>query len=510
MPKDVGYSFPERDIQTRIQEVLAGIAEPEPQPGFWASLLQAIPQAISVGVSPDPGAALERQIATKFQQVQIEKQRKQRLKELGATIEIEGLLERDREKRREEADFRRLDKEAGIREKEAATLDKRQRGQISLTNRFQRSRDTFNANETRLRDRRQNQASMDLTKYQAEASRENAFFAEVSKNSIDAIMSGEMDAATAVDLYSRLANKELPNKQDIVNMNKAIQSQQKKVQRMALERIGAEADARVRASGKSPQQAAMEFAFEFAQKTPMIWITDVDGQQKLIKREVDPLTQQPALISGQKFIKEATPLEVQQFALDTYSKMQGFTSGIGLNIPSSQQKLAHAEGLVRNAASTRPYEQVKTDFLKPEIYQALNLTKGEADSIIQKIEAERKGQPTPLPTTFDESEAELKEIEEEIKLIQPEITPGMAKSGNIFGKKLSDEDRERLGQLKKREVDIKERRQKQSVVKFIEEALNKAEEQLKTARTQLRRERLEEEIVKLKDRLKVARDSANK
>lgn len=502
MPQNVGYP----DVNSRIKEIIAGMSQPEPQPGFWLRLLQAIPQAIAVGTSERPGEMLAQQVANQLQQVQIEKQRKQRLKELGATIEIEGLLERDREKRREEADFRRLDKEAGIREKEAATLDKRQRGQISLTNRFQRSRDTFNANETRLRDRRQNQASMDLTKYQAEASRENAFFAEVSKNSIEAIMSGEMDAATAVDLYSRLANKELPNKQDIVNMNKAIQSQQKKVQRMALERIGAEARARVAASGKSPQQAAMEFAFEFAQKTPMIWITDVDGQQKLIKREVDPMTQQPALISGQKFIKEATPLEVQQFALDTYSKMQGFTSGFGSNIPSSQNKIGHAEGIVREAAKTRDFNTVKTDFLKPEIYGALQLTKGEADSIIQKIESEVKGQPPPLPATLDETEAELKEIEQELRTLTSP-TPGR---GVALPRSLSKEDRETVRQLREREVAIKERKQKQATVKFIEDRLNVAKAELQSARTQARRERLEKEVADLESRLKVARESVNK
>lgn len=389
------YTLPERDSKTRIQEILAGMAQPEPQPGFWASLLRAIPQALAVGVSENPGAALERQVATQFQQVQIEKQRRQRLKELGATIEIEDILERSKEDRREAAENRRSEREAKQREREFKASSKEQRAQLVLNNRFQKNRDVFQANETRLRDIRQNQANKDLTEFQANASRENQFFAEVSKNAIEAIMSGEMDAPTAVDLYSRLANKELPTKADVVTMNKAIRSQQAKVQKMALERIGAEAKARVEASGKSPQQAAQEFAFEFSQKTPMIWITDVDGQQKLIKRDVDPLTQQPALISGQTFIKEATPLEVQQYALSTYAQMKGFVpADLGVNVPSSTNKVAHAEGLIREAAKLRTIEQVKTDFLKPEIYQQkLGLTKGEADSIIQRIEGENKTEP---------------------------------------------------------------------------------------------------------------------
>ncbi len=503
-PQD--YTLPERDTQTRIQEIIAGLSQPEPQQGFWMRLLQAVPQALAVGVSQDPAAAAAQQIGIKFQQVQIEKQRRQRLKELGATLEIEDLLERSREGRREAAEGRKFERETIQKEKEFKAASGEQRKQLVLQNRFQNSRDQFQANETRLRDMRQNQASKDLTQLQANATRENQFFAEVAKNSMEAIMSGEMDASTAVDLYSRLANKELPTKDDITKMNKAIKSQQDKIQKMALQRIGAEAQARMAASGKSPMQAAQEFAYEFSQKTPMIWITDVDGQQKLIKREVDALTQQPALISGQKFVREATPLEIQQYALQNFSQMQGFAQNAGSNIPNSQNKLGHAEGLVREAAKVKPFEQVKSDFLKPEIYERLQLTKGEADTIIQRVEAETKGQPPPLPSSLDESESELKEIEEEIRLLTPS-TPGRAVA---VPRNLSQEDRDRLKSLREREVSIKERKQKQATVKFIEDRLNAAKAQLQSARTQARRERLESEIRDLESRLDVAQKSANK
>lgn len=489
--------------QDRIQSILAGIAQPEPQPGFWMRLLQSIPQAVSVGVSDNPGAALGNQIATQFQQVQIEKQRRQRLKELGATLEIEDILTKAKEARGEAADKRRFDRETAQKEKEFKTATKEQRFQMNMQNRFQRSRDMFQANEARLNDIKQRQANKDLAKFQAEASRENSFFAEVAKNSIEAIMSGEMEAGQAVDLYSRLANKELPTKADITTMNKAIKSQQAKVQKMALERIGAEAKARYAASGKTPQQAALEFAYEFSQKTPMVWITDVDGQQKLIKREVDPFTQQPAIISGQKFIREATPIEVHQYALNNFAQMQGFSANAGLNIPGSQDKIGHAEGLIREAAKTRPFDQVKTDFLKPEIYTKLQLTKGEADSLIQRMEAETKGQPAPLPTNFADSEAELNEIQQEIDL----LTPTAAERGI---KRLSGADREKLNELKKRQLSINERKTKQAEVKFIEERLNAAKAELQSARTQIRRERLEKEVAGLTSRLKVAQDSVNK
>lgn len=491
------------ETQTRIQEILAGISQPEPEQGFWMRLLQAIPQALAVGVSQDPAQAALGQIATKFQQVQIEKQRRQRLKELGATLEIEGLLERTREDRREAAENRRFEREATQREKEFKSASKEQRTQLMLQNRFQRSRDQFQANETRLRDMRQNQANKELAEYQANATRENQFFAEVAKNSIETMMSGEMDDATAVNLFSRLANKELPTKQDISNMNKAIKSQQSKIQRMALERIGAEARARNVGSGMSYEEARVKFSLEYAKQNPMIWITDVDGKTKPVKKDVDPLTQQPALISGQKFIREATLEEVQQYALNSLPALKG--AG-GVNIPSREDKLGHAEGLIREAAKLRPFEQVKTDFLKPEIYGKLQLTKGEADTIIQKVEAETKGQPPPLPSTLDDSEAELKEIEEEIRL----LTPSTAGRGVALPRNLSQEDRGRLKSLREREVSIKERKQKQATVKFIEDRLNSAKAQLQSARTQARRERLESEIADLQSRLKVAQESANK
>lgn len=451
--------------QDRIKEILAGMSQPEPQQGFWMRLLQAIPQALSVGVSQDPGAALQNVINTKFQQVQIEKQRRQRLKELGATLEIEDLLERSREGRREAAENRRFDRETAQKEKEFKAASGEQRKQLVLQNRFQKSRDQFQANETRLRDMRQNQASKDLTQLQANSTRENQFFSEVAKNSMEAIMSGEMDAATAVDLYSRLANKELPTKDDITKMNKAIKSQQDKIQKMALQRIGAEAQARLTASGKSPIQAAQEFAFEFSQKTPMIYIVDVDGQQKLIKRDVDPLTQQPALISGQKFVREATPMEVQQYALQTFSQMQGFGQQSGINIPNSQNKLGHAEGLIREAAKLKPFEQVKSDFLKPEIYGKLQLTKGEADTIIQRIQGELTAEPTSTPE--EGLRTKLSDVEKELKFAGSKRRPELQKQREDIRKQLEPFAAEE----KKREDVKKLERIVTSLQNQIEEAL---------------------------------------
>jgi hypothetical protein len=484
--------------QDRIKQILAGISQPEPQQGFWMRLLQAVPQALAVGVSQDPGAALQDVIKTKFQQVQIEKQRRQRLKELGATLEIEDLLERSRESRREAAEGRRFERETTQREKEFKAASKEQRSQLILNNRFQKSRDQFQANETRLRDIRQNQASKDLTQLQANATRENQFFAEVAKNSMEAIMSGEMDAGTAVDLYSRLANKELPTKEDITKMNKAIKSQQDKIQRMALQRIGAEAQARLSASGKSPMQAAQEFAFEFSQKTPMIWITDVDGQQKLVKRDVDPLTQQPALISGQKFVREATPLEVQQYALQTFSQMQGFTQQSGMNIPNSQNKLGHAEGLVREAAKTRPFEQVKTDFLKPEIYQKLQLTKGEADTIIQRVQSEMKVEPTVTPE--EGLRTKLSDIDEELKFAGSKRRPELQKQREEIRKQLEpfaaeEKKREDVRKLEKIVIGLRNQISEALTapmgggkrVKALQDKLDDALDRLEFAKSQLKK-----------------------
>lgn len=392
--------------RTRIAEILAGLEQEEQQPGLAQRILAGIPQALSVYLAPQPGVALGEQIKEQIKSETIKKERKNRLKELGATLEIEDILQKAREGRAEAADIRKGEREAKIRGEEFKRADTAQRRQIALTNRFQRSRDTFNATETRLRDIRQNRASKELTELQARLARDNAFYGAVVNESMKAIMSGHMDAKTAVDLAVRNANGENVTEEDIKAMNKAINSQKAEEQRRKLELVGAEA--RARNQGKTPMEAAQEFAFEFSRRQPMMWILDVDGQEKQVPLNIDPMMKEPVVATGQKFLRNATQIEVQQKALTDFIQMRSFAGNVNVDDQATgASNKAKAEATIRNAinSKTKSFEEIKTEALKEETLSVFKVTQAEMSEILAKVQSEQA-------VITDPDQKRLQEIEQ--------------------------------------------------------------------------------------------------
>src|SRR5262245_53831941 len=78
----------------RIKAILTDLAQEDKQPGLLERILTAIPQAVSVGFSDNPAAALGQQLKDQLAQRQLEKQRKQKIRELGAQLEIEDILDK--------------------------------------------------------------------------------------------------------------------------------------------------------------------------------------------------------------------------------------------------------------------------------------------------------------------------------------------------------------------------------------------------------------------------------
>jgi hypothetical protein len=107
--------------EKRIQEILAGLAQPTQKPGIAQSLLSAIPQAISVLFSKDPSATLQNQLNQRQEQAERERERQQRIQQLGSQLRIEDILQRGRERREEERAIR-TEGRGFEREKESARL----------------------------------------------------------------------------------------------------------------------------------------------------------------------------------------------------------------------------------------------------------------------------------------------------------------------------------------------------------------------------------------------------
>ena len=116
------------DLMSQINALLQPASSPTPQHtgfgGVLRNLLAALPQAISVGLSKDPGEALTNQLretrAMNFQREQYERQRRDRLEDLRRQVGVD-VLRGDIEQRREVArENRRYQQQVGLTQQEQA------------------------------------------------------------------------------------------------------------------------------------------------------------------------------------------------------------------------------------------------------------------------------------------------------------------------------------------------------------------------------------------------------
>lgn len=96
----------DQDDMALIQQILSGLNAPEKQPGIVETILPAIAQAIAVGFAQDPAGALADQLKNRQVLQEREKERKERIKQLGAQLQIEDILSRGKERRAEAATVR--------------------------------------------------------------------------------------------------------------------------------------------------------------------------------------------------------------------------------------------------------------------------------------------------------------------------------------------------------------------------------------------------------------------
>ena len=89
-----------------VQQILAGLNAPEKKPGIAETILPAIAQALSVAFAQDPAGALADQLKNRQVLQEREKERKERIKQLGAQLQIEDILSRGKERRAEAATVR--------------------------------------------------------------------------------------------------------------------------------------------------------------------------------------------------------------------------------------------------------------------------------------------------------------------------------------------------------------------------------------------------------------------
>lgn len=507
MPQDrpEEYTLPERDIQSRIQEVLAGISQPESQQGFWARLLQAIPQALAVGVSDNPGAALGQQIATQFQQVQIEKQRRQRLKELGATLEIEDLLERSREGRREAADIRKGKREADIRKEEFGYTSKESREQLRIKNQFdvdlEKLRQTNNLDLATIQ--QESNKSLEEMKQQGDMARLKMATILQQATSLMPYMSG----GEAADIMERALDNNL-TKADLAAIQSAAKKGEKEEfrQKYALA-VGPAREAAKLSMVRSTQAEIIEAIKKKSFEQEWMWVTDPQGRRQLFKYDIDPVMGTVAVPPGYKFESKADPMEAYQHFIPLAQAFSG-PSGLGT---IDQTKDQNKDQIIDKFIGELPISMTPDNKVRalsdPRVVQQLGITPQDVERAKVRIMAT-------VPTS-DPTELAIREIDEELRSLEApavsRISPGGVLPSN-YG--LSDKEKKQRAKLLDERYALVKRKKDEEEVKYLEDLLAQKEQELATARTEVRKTRLKTEIeapkTGLRDRLKYAKSQVGK
>lgn len=87
----------------QVRSILAGLNQPEKQPGILETIATVIPQAIAAYLNPEN---LQRQIENRQVLKEKQQERRDRVNQLGAQLQIEDILSRGRERRAEAASIR--------------------------------------------------------------------------------------------------------------------------------------------------------------------------------------------------------------------------------------------------------------------------------------------------------------------------------------------------------------------------------------------------------------------
>lgn len=497
--------------ENRIKEILAGLAQPAEQPSLLQRILSSIPQAISVGFSQDPAQALEQQLNQRQQQIQAERERQQRIQQLGATLQIEDIIGRSKEKREENILIGREERA------EKRLIGAEDRADI---------RDIANFNrQSGFQEKLQN-ISFDQNKqlasikqgYELEINKTNAGYAEGLENlrssnnqtekrlgeELSIVMpllySGHVSGKEAGTIYEKIRRGEKLEAGENKALSKANASLRNEEYKRRLSLTYA-ANANRGGSEESLLAKASQWAMNKASTNNLG--LDASGQVQEVA---------PSMLAGgamtlpdgsipKKLLNED---EQYRYYFDYSRRTMGVDQqqqpGVTSDITTDKAKAAGLDSVIQALRGQKiPPEQIIQSFNSPETQQRYGVTPQQVQEAIQR------NQLTSVPGNV--LQQQLNEVDSEIRRLEGTKQVGRGPSLPVT---LSSEDSARRRELVEQRVRLTGRIQKEATIDFIRVKLEQAEAGRAVAITQAKKGRLDAEIKDLKARLEFSRGQLNK
>lgn len=492
----------ERTIRDLLEDATR---EDEKQPGLLARLLMGIPQAISVGLSQDPGAALGQQIGETLKQRQIEKQRKQRLKELGATLEIEDILAK-RKEGRQLANQKELSAyESDIRNAEYQVKSAEDREQMRMKLEFDKSLEGIRHTNNRDVAQMQIDANTNLEKYKQEGDIARMKLATQLQEVVKVMP--YLKVGEAADIFSRAMDGKVTSN-DITAIQAAAKRGEREEFRQRYEiAVGPAREQARLMMVRNTQAEVLEAIRKKSFEQEWMWVTDTrTGQKQLFKYDIDSTTQSVVVPPGYKFESKANPVDVYKHFLPLMDAFKGTENLNPTDLTPEQSKDQRIDKYIGGLPSSMTVDDKIKSLADPRVQETLQMTPQDIERTKAKLMAQAPGQGD-SPTDMA-----IREIDEELKALEPLGAQGVQGFG--YNQGLSPEQRKLKAKLLDERYNLIKRQKDESQVTYLEQELAQKEAELSTARTEVRKTRLKNEIeaprTGLKARLAYAKSQVGK
>lgn len=492
--------------QSRIRNILAEIAkDDEEKPGLLKRILMGVPQAISVGFSKDPAAALGKQIEDMVKQQQIDKQRRQRLKELGGTLEIEDILAKGKENR-ELANRKNLAAyESDIRNDEFKVTSAENREQLRMKLEFDKSLEGIRFTNNKEAAQMQIDANANLEKIKNGNDIARMKMATQMQQVVNVLP--YLRAGEASDMFSRVLEDGKITKQDIDLIQGAAKRGEREEFRQKYEiAVGPAREQAKIMMMKNTQAEVIEAIRKKSFDEEWMWVTGANGRQ-LFKYRIDPMTQSVIVPPGYKFEAKADAVDVFKHFTPLIEAFKGTGSLSTLDQGDGQEKAQRIDKLFESLPSSMTDDDKIKQLNDPRTQASIpGITPGDIEEAKARLRAKA---PTDDPT-----ELAIREIDEEVSRINPNYGKFGYGSVNAAPVDITPENAKLMAKLLDERYSLVKKRKDEAQVKYLQSELAQREADLAAAKTEVKKARLKAEIdaprTGLRDRLKYAQSQVGK
>lgn len=477
--------------QARIQEILAGLSQTQ-QPGLAQRLLSGIPEALAILFSPNPTELLQRQIERKDVSIEREKERRERVKQLGAQLQIEDILQRGKERRSEEAmiraegraetrgiaaetrqdlrDIARFERESGFQEGMLSKQHKNAKELLEIKNIYEveNARTQF-TNSVFLENLR---SSNNLT--QQKIGNELQFV-------LPLLYSGNFSGKDAANIYDKIARGEKLSPDEDKRISQANKSLRNEEYRNRL------AIAYAQHRGEGGVESMITKGIQWAQTRAGATDLGMDAQGNIHKLRPNPLTGEGTALDPNvkitKFLSEKEQFEYYYNQLPI-SKVQPL-GGQATNLPDEKALSLKLDSIIQEAREKDKLSdnQIIENLNNPQVQQKLGITPQLVQEAITRNKLQSASQSQLTPASFSAT-----------------TTAG----GEVVGNIAEGPSPETQAALKKAEED-KRKSEAVKTVNYLQARLRTKENLLKRPETtKLSKENIQMDVKDLKRRLEDA------